>query len=42
MPQQATGTGRTIEEAFKDAASKLQSQNPEFIEAKLIEVFTPL
>ena len=38
MSQQATGTGRTIEEAFKDAAGKLQSQNPEFIEAKLLEV----
>lgn len=38
MSQQATGIGRTIEEAFKDATNKLQSQNPEFIEAKLLEV----
>ena len=38
MSQQATGIGRTIEEAFKDAVSKLQSKNPEFIEAKLLEV----
>ena len=38
MSQQAIGIGRTIEEAFKDAASKLQGDNPEFIEAKLIEV----
>ena len=35
---QATGVGRTIEEAFKEAAQKLQSDTPEFIEAKLIEV----
>ena len=35
---QATGIGRTIEEAFKDAVAKLQSDNPEFIEAKLISV----
>lgn len=38
-PQQATGTGRTIDEAFKEAAGKLKSQNPEFIQAKLIEIF---
>lgn len=38
MPQQATGIGRTIEEAFKDAGNKLQSENPEFIEVKLLEV----
>ena len=37
-PQLANGTGRTIEEAFKEAAHKLQSENPEFIQAKLIEV----
>ena len=35
---QATGIGRTIEEAFKEAAQKLRSDNPEFIEAKLISV----
>ena len=33
---QATGVGRTIEEALKEAAQKLQSDNPEFIEAKLV------
>lgn len=37
-PQQANGTGRTIEEAFKEAAQQLQGENPEFIQAKLIEV----
>ena len=37
-PQQATGTGQTIDEAFKEAAGKLNSQNPEFIQAKLIEI----
>lgn len=37
-PQQATGIGRTIDEALKDAASQLQSSNPEFIEAKLLEI----
>ncbi len=37
-PQQATGIGRTIEEAFKEAASQLQSQNPEFIQARLVEI----
>ena len=35
---QATGVGRTIEEAFKEAAQKLQGDNPEFIEAKLVSV----
>lgn len=37
-PQQATGVGRTIEEAVKEAASQLQSQNPEFIQARLVEI----
>lgn len=35
---QATGTGRTIEEAFKEATQKLQGETPEFIEAKLVAV----
>lgn len=35
---QATGIGRTIEEAFKEAAQKLQGDTPEFIEAKLVSV----
>ena len=38
MSHQAIGIGRTIDEAFKDAARQLQDKNPEFIEAKLIEV----
>ena len=37
-PHQATGIGRTIEEAFKEAAGKLKGDNPEFIEAKLVEI----
>ena len=36
--QQATGTGRTLHDAVKDAVEKLQSSNPEFIEVKLIDI----
>lgn len=37
-PQQATGTGRTIDQALKEAAHQLQSNNPEFIEARIIDI----
>ncbi len=35
---QATGIGRTLDEAFKDAAGQLQGNHPEFLEAKLISI----